>query len=362
MPQQEYFLKRVGNKMGIETADGKGIVKPIYDFVTTGGEGSFVVSLGDKHGFVDLEGNEFIPLSDEREYFEDFSEGLAMFYQNNGYGFIDKKGKVIIEPVFYSVDSFKDGVARVRNEKNLYGFIDKMGTMVLDYRYSVVSNFENGYARFGRPGGLLGLISKKGEVVLEEKFLYIGDVEDNKMVVRVREGEDYKEGVLTLGQGIQWNNNMDALNEGNRRIKRLEEKFRELLVGFYKEACPCQYERFRNYIIWEKDVRFLDQEILYDKFRTHLKLNENRGEGEVMIYQCPTCQTLYEEKWHQLIQVMKVRIVSLNIKKEIGPPPVGPYPVVLGFRLADEELLKVFCAQYKTVEMDVLIHYLKERI
>lgn len=66
-----------------------------------------------------------------------FSEGLAYIEINNKWGFIDKTGKIIIQPRFkrdfdgniFEAMKFKNGLAGVK-ENNKYGYIDKSGKFV----------------------------------------------------------------------------------------------------------------------------------------------------------------------------------------------------------------------------------------
>ena len=65
-----------------------------------------------------------------------FSEGLAgaeKLYE--GYGFIDKSGKWVINPQFEWIDSFEEGFALVapkgdRNSREKTGYIDRTGNYI----------------------------------------------------------------------------------------------------------------------------------------------------------------------------------------------------------------------------------------
>jgi hypothetical protein len=62
--------------------------------------------------------------------YNNFSEGLNNFYTENGKeGFIDKKGKIAIKPIFDSVAPFKNGLAKAKIG-NKEGYIDKTGKFV----------------------------------------------------------------------------------------------------------------------------------------------------------------------------------------------------------------------------------------
>lgn len=70
-----------------------------------------------------------------------FSEGLAYIELNNKWGFIDKTGRIVIQPRFvrdfdgniFEDMKFKNGLARVK-ENNKYGYINKTGKFVWENR------------------------------------------------------------------------------------------------------------------------------------------------------------------------------------------------------------------------------------
>ena len=63
-----------------------------------------------------------------------FHNGLSCVKQNGKYGFIDKKGKVIIPFQFDDAESFSDGLAKVR-QNDKYGFVDKEGKVVVPFLF-----------------------------------------------------------------------------------------------------------------------------------------------------------------------------------------------------------------------------------
>ena len=65
------------------------------------------------------------------------------------YGFIDKSGKVVIEPQFDWVGAFSEGLARVKKDGK-YGFIDKSGKVVIEPQFDEVRAFSEGLAKVRR--------------------------------------------------------------------------------------------------------------------------------------------------------------------------------------------------------------------
>ena len=74
---------------------------------------------------------------DELTYIPDdeyFHEGLATFYKCGKWGFIDKKGIVVIPCIFDSAGDFSEGFAGIKcNEK--WGFVDNTGREVIPCTY-----------------------------------------------------------------------------------------------------------------------------------------------------------------------------------------------------------------------------------
>jgi len=87
-------------------------------------------------------------------------------------GFIDKTGKIIINPQFDYADFFEEGLARVRIGGK-YGFIDKTGKIVSNPQFDDAGVFREGLARV-RIGGKWGYIDKTGKIVIEPQFYYAG--------------------------------------------------------------------------------------------------------------------------------------------------------------------------------------------
>ena len=75
------------------------------------------------------------------------------------YGFIDKSGKVVIEPQFDDAGGFSEGLARVEKDGK-WGFIDKSGKVVIEPQFDEVGDFSEGF----------GKVKKDGKVVNEPQF------------------------------------------------------------------------------------------------------------------------------------------------------------------------------------------------
>jgi hypothetical protein len=92
-----------------------------------------------------------------------FSEGLAAVYGDQGKGFIDNTGKMVIK-CRYVGDGFSEGLAGVVKDDKI-GFIDKKGNMVIKPAYeSIWQPFSHGMA-YVWDGKRLVYIDKTGREV-----------------------------------------------------------------------------------------------------------------------------------------------------------------------------------------------------
>ena len=113
------------------------------------------------------------------------SDDLFVIYVNNKAGFINKTGKVVVEPQFDRAGDFTEGLAPVSflnyKSKKGYttGFIDNTGKFVIKPQFESATSFSNGlsvigfnvkYICDGFPEGDFGVIDKTGKLVVEAKF------------------------------------------------------------------------------------------------------------------------------------------------------------------------------------------------
>jgi len=95
-------------------------------------EGSlYPVMVNGKWGYIDKTGKIVIDPQFDGAY--NFSEGLAAVKVGDKWGYIDKTGKIVIDPQFYWADSFSEGLALVRVgeiKPGKWGYIDNTGRYV----------------------------------------------------------------------------------------------------------------------------------------------------------------------------------------------------------------------------------------
>jgi hypothetical protein len=113
-------------------------------------------------------------------WIRDFSEGLAAVgfpadHNTAKWGYIDKTGAVVIEPWFDGAGPFSEGLATVVVFEDAdpslgyvakWGYIDKTGTVVIQPRFEWAAEFSEGLAAVGTNSGLFGYIDKTGTFVI----------------------------------------------------------------------------------------------------------------------------------------------------------------------------------------------------
>lgn len=109
-----------------------------------------------------------------------FSEGMAAIITNEGVGFINTNGELVIPTVFEHVDHmtmtnthymFKEGLSSfVKGGK--CGYIDKKGDIVISSEYDSASPFNEGIAAVSKEGKW-GAIDKNGKVVIPIEYDFV---------------------------------------------------------------------------------------------------------------------------------------------------------------------------------------------
>jgi len=164
---------KLNNKWGFLNEEGKIEIPPLYDKVTNFNSGYALAEMNEAFYVLDSTGN-VIPLEVPGiTFIKHFSEGLGMIeVNNNKWGFVNGKGKVVIIPQFNSVGYFNDGLAWARNENKKIGYINHNGEWIITPMYNEGQEYDSlsGLA-------MVKINNKWGYVDINGKLSFFGETE-----------------------------------------------------------------------------------------------------------------------------------------------------------------------------------------
>jgi hypothetical protein len=170
------YINPIGmHLMGVIDHSGNWIMEPQpFLILSSFNEGLAAASVdGEIMGYVDMTGS-FV-IEPQFEGAHKFQSGLAAVCCKGHWGYIDRKGRVIIPFQFDGprAQTFTCGLAGVCYQ-GLWGFIDNSGEWVVKPCFEDVKRFSEGYAPVKR-NGKWGLISLFGEVQIEFQYDELGE-------------------------------------------------------------------------------------------------------------------------------------------------------------------------------------------
>lgn len=149
----------------------------------------FPVKSGDKWGFVDREGK--IVINPQFAEASAFRDGLALVKssgEKSGYGFIDASGKMIINPNYKSATVFNEDIAWVVSENAAPAAINDKGEVKFSLeKAQSVKLFHDGLAAFSVADSTgvdsWGFVEKDGTIIIPNQFDEVGDYNEKKCAV-----------------------------------------------------------------------------------------------------------------------------------------------------------------------------------
>ena len=142
----------------------------------------------DEGWFLDREGNRVLGPYTEAEAFR---EGLAcVSLDGEKYGFIDKTGKMVIEPEYRYPGAFRDGVALMETQDGRWVLLDKAGNRLLEFPQNswvnladcgIRAEYNNGTAAFFSLDGTVLAQGNNDLSCLDEDTFYTGEGDKTKI-------------------------------------------------------------------------------------------------------------------------------------------------------------------------------------
>lgn len=149
----------------------------------------FPVKSGDKWGFVDREGK--IVVNPQFEEASAFRDGIALIKtsgEKSGYGFIDTSGKMVINPSYKSATVFNEGIAWVVSENSAPTAINDKGEVKFSLeKAQSVKLFHDGLAAFSVADSTgvesWGFVQDNGAIIIPNQFDEVGEYNEKKCAV-----------------------------------------------------------------------------------------------------------------------------------------------------------------------------------
>lgn len=130
--------------------NSKEIIPFVYDEALPFKNGIARVKKDNKYHYIDIHNKIICSFKHQggwngKDY---FSNKLSLFKLNGQYGYINKKGEIITEPIYQDAKNFKEGIALVKKD-GLFGFINTKGEIVIPIKYEILSDVYKGRIMFG---------------------------------------------------------------------------------------------------------------------------------------------------------------------------------------------------------------------
>jgi len=99
--------------------------------------------------------------------------GLARVKLSGKWGYIDRTGRIVINPQFEEAGDFSEGLARVKTGGK-WGYIDRTGRFLINPQFEEAGDFSQGLARV-KLGGKWGYVDRRGELAISPQFSEASD-------------------------------------------------------------------------------------------------------------------------------------------------------------------------------------------
>jgi hypothetical protein len=189
---------KIDDRWGYIDQRGSIIVAPRFKYARDFSEGLAQVEFGGKLGYIDKTGKFVIEPRFRRPEYPplfgddagDFKDGIANVRQDMQYLMIDRTGKTVGKCVFDCLTNFSDGMALIQGYKKdrpVLGFMDKNGKIAIEPTYGDAGRFSEGlvqvkYANLTEKGGWF-YIDRTGRQAINGTFWFAGSFSDGLAAV-----------------------------------------------------------------------------------------------------------------------------------------------------------------------------------
>jgi WG containing repeat len=184
---------------GFKNSSGQWVIQPKFNYAREFSQGfAPVVISGDwtsgkeKWAFIDIKGRIQFNLSFDEAH--SFSDGLASVYINHKYGFINRSGKIVIQPKFsQSWDEFQNGYTPVEigdYPNGKWGLIDQKGQFVIKPEFDFIERAFNGFYKL-KIGDKSGFADSSGHIISRVDSVWKGDFSEGLVSISYDDGNTW---------------------------------------------------------------------------------------------------------------------------------------------------------------------------
>lgn len=146
---------------------------------------------GRLYGYINEKGKFIIePKYERADNFNEF--GLAIVEEKNLVGLINTKAEYVVKPIYESISPYKEGRA-IYTLNGKMGVMDETGKSITEKTYNFINNYSEERAVVGinNPNGFYnyGYIDRDGNEVIIPKFLQADDFKDDVALVKIKDKE-----------------------------------------------------------------------------------------------------------------------------------------------------------------------------
>ena len=168
-------------KWGFIDKTGKTAIEPRYQYCTRFHDGRAAVHAENGIGFVDTHGQMIIQPAYPAVHTH-FAEGLVGVQKNGQWGFLDPDGQVKIAFRFADAHAFSGGLAAVKL-KGKWGFVDNTGNLAIPAQFDDAADFAEGLAAVAK-NKKWGYVDKTGAQIVQLQYDSVEPFQDGLAQVR----------------------------------------------------------------------------------------------------------------------------------------------------------------------------------
>lgn len=241
--------------VGFIDKKGETAIKPQFYSALKFCEDVAFVRTQDDHAIIDKTGKilaqKFVAING---YYSSFNNGRAIVQKLFSFGYINKEGKFVIEPVYQDARDFSEGLAAVKKDEK-WGFIDNDGNIKVQFQFTKEpKSFSDGRAFVQGSNIKWGIIDTEGKIIVEPSY---------------DEAFPFSYGVAVVSKmDERWNKTYYIIDVNGKPVKTFDKAKKSdetvILLSGYKEGSAVAMKGYKKGMLDSKGnvvVKFLYREL-----------------------------------------------------------------------------------------------------